>query len=257
MPTKIAVTHPGKQGDALYALPTLRALCELNGCQADFYTSEYCAPLKGLFEYQDAIDHFYVAPNYVIERMDMGVQPAYVPVDASLYACVYQLGYRGTPDCPLPEFIARSVGAVKLGGMQVTYQSPPSNPRWDLEREKDYLVLAPRGQTSYTDLFKALIEQAPMRVVLVGGRGDSTPFLGLHNMTDLTGWGYLEVAYVLSRAQAFVGLMSSQLALANGFPIPRIVPHDGIHWDMRHVVQSPLNHYLVNPNLQDILAQLP
>jgi hypothetical protein len=239
---KIACTHPGKHGDCLYALPAVKALAELHNCQVDFYTSSYCAPLKRLFEYQPYIDGFYVAPNYVIERMDMGVQPAYVPVDGSLYAKVYQLGFRRVPDTAIHEFIGQEAG-VAVG--DITYETPEIT-----DLGEPYIVLAPRGETSYRPLFQELVNQSAIPVCCVGGQGDAAPFYGVH---DLTGWDYLETASAISHASAFVGIMSSQLVLANGFPIPKIVPHDGRSWDMRHPVYSEKHHYLVQPTADDIL----
>ncbi len=252
MSNKIAVTHPGKQGDVIYTIPAIRSLCAKHGCKADFYTSEYCAPLKRLFEAQDCIDHFYVSPNYVLERMDMGAQPVYVPVDATCYDVVYQLGYRYVPDRPLPNFIAASAGVFAA---PIHYDIPASVEAWDQFRIQDYIVLAARGETSYLSMFREMVRIAPMRVVLIGAQSDGEPFRDL-DVEYWTGADYLDTAYVISKARAFVGLMSSQLTLANGFPIPRIAPHDGKSWDMRHVVQSEFNLYPVNPTAQEVLGMI-
>ena len=246
-PDRIAAAHPGKHGDCLYALPAVRALAQLHGCQVDFYTSEYCAPLKRLFEYQSYISGFYVAPNYVIERMDMGVQPFYVPVDGSLYSKVYQLGFRRVPDCSIPDFIGHEAG-VTVGA--VAYEVPDPKDDFWMTEEEDFIVIAPRGETSYKALFQEVIDRSPVPTLIVGGRGDAGPFGGA---SDMAGFDYLDTAAIISRAKAFVGIMSSQLALANGFPIPKIVPHDGRSWDMRHPIYSDLHHYLVQPSTDDIL----
>lgn len=250
----IAATHPGKHGDAIYALPTLKALAERFQTTVDFYTSDYCEPLRTLFEYQPFVGHFYVAPNYVVERMDMGVQPSYVPVDNRCYDKVYQLGYRGIPDRPLPDYIAHSVGLI---AGPVSYAVPDHLDYWDQFNLTDYIVLAPRGETSYKELFRQLIDRSPVPVVLVGGDTDEKPFWQHDNVESMTGSDYLDTAYVISKARAFIGLSSSQLCLANGFPIPRICPHDGIHWDERHWVRSEFNHYPVNPSVEDLLALIP
>lgn len=252
---KIAVTHPGKQGDAIYALPAIRALCAKHGVEsADFYTSSYCEPLRSLFQYQDCIANFYVAPNYVLERIDMGAQPFHVPVDASMYDAVYELGYRGTPDCPLPEFMARSVG-ISIG--DVKYNVPDQ-----IWFDRPYIVLAARGDTSYNQLFADVIEQCPITVMMIGAKGDDACVKQIQqgrfgkSGLDCTGWSYLDTASLISGAKAFVGLMSSQLCLANGFPIPKVVPHDGIHWDLRHIIASDHNFYPVNPSADQIMEML-
>lgn len=237
---KIAATHPGKHGDALYTLPTIRALAAEHG-KIDFYTSSYCEPLRSLFEAQECIGGFYVAPNYRIERMDMGVQPRYVPVDASLYDYVFQLGFDRVPDCAIPDFIARE---LNVNPAPIQYDVPDKERIW-----KDYIVLAPRASDDYTPLFQEIIDGAALDCMIVGGHGDGAK---LHGGVDYTETDYLNTAWLIKHAKAFVGLMSSQLVLANGFPIPRICPHDGKSWDMRHVVRSEYNHYLVKPSASEV-----
>jgi len=240
---KLAFTHPGKHGDAIYALPTIKKLCEMLQMQADFYTSEYCAPLKSLFEYQSYIDHFYVSPNYVIERMDMGVQPYYVPVDRSLYHKVWHLGFRFVPDEAIHKFIGHSVG-IEVD--DPCYEVPEIILPTD-----DYYVVAPRGETSYAQLFREVVRTDPNQFVIVGGSGDYIGW-GL----DYTGEDYLTTGAIIAKSKGFIGIMSSQLCLANGFNIPKVIPHDGHSWDLRHIITSPLHHYLVNPTAEDVLNAL-
>lgn len=239
---KVAFTHPGKHGDCIYALPTVKKLCEMLGTTADFYTSEYCAPLKPLFEYQSYIDHFYVSPNYVIERMDLGVQPYYVPVDRSLYYKVWHLGFRHVPDEAIHKFIGHSVG--------IEVDDPVYEvPGYGSALKMPYITISSRGETSYADLFREVIRSDPMRFVIVGGKGE---YLG--EGIDATGLDYLQTASIIGFSIGFIGIMSSQLCLANGFNIPKVIPHDGHSWDMNHVIYSDLHHYLVNPTKEQILG---
>src|SRR5690349_17441908 len=143
----IAFTHPGKVGDLLYSLPTAKAISEAKGEQGDFWTSEYCYPIvKRLLERQSYIRRCILSPTYIIEAMDMGVQPSRVPVDSTLYDTTYHFGFRNIPNSPLPEFIARSVGSTWNGKIEYEYD--------DLETlNEPYIVLAPRGETSYKNTF--------------------------------------------------------------------------------------------------------
>lgn len=93
----IAVSHPGKMGDALYALPTARLLYGIHGEKIDFYTSDYCAPLTNLIEYQSYINKVVIPADYKIERMDIGCQPWQMPIPAE-YTHIFQLGFRGVPN---------------------------------------------------------------------------------------------------------------------------------------------------------------
>lgn len=241
---KIACTHPGKMGDTLWSIPTIKKLCELLDCKADFYTSSYCAPLRRLFEAQPYIDKFIVPENYVIERMDIGVQPYRMPVDISLYEKVYHLGFRGVPDKAIPEFIAHSAGLGEIGPMELKC--------WDIYTlPVKYYVLAPRGETTYKKLFKEFAEISPHPVVVIGGKGD---YIGAG--IDKTGLDFLETASWIKQSSGFVGLMSSQLVMAHAFPVTKVVPHDGKSWDMRHVVHTDITHYLVKPSVHDIIRLL-
>src|SRR5215203_1438962 len=103
--TRIAACHPGKIGDALYTLPTLRYIYGVTGSKIDFYTSEYCEPMRSLLEYQPYINSFNIAPNYKVERMDMGCQPWYMPIEG--YDQVFQLGFQTVPDRAIHQFIAK------------------------------------------------------------------------------------------------------------------------------------------------------
>lgn len=238
----IAVTHPGKHGDAIYALPAARALARKYHTKVDFYTSLYCEPLRLLFENQSFIRHFIVSPEYVIERMDMGVQPPFVPVEDLDYQAVYHLGFRSVPDFSIPDYLCYMAG---VDPEPIDYESPKlSSPE-----PGTYVVLAPRGDTSYNAVFQEFVDRSPIPVYLVGGYGDNGV---VHSSHDMTGCDYYDTAALIGGAQAFVGLMSSQLALANGFPIPRIAPHDDKSWDMRHVVRSEWNQYPVLPSAPEL-----
>jgi len=252
MGKKLAFTHPGKMGDALYSLPAMRYITNYFNAQADFYTSQYCKPMKRLVEYQSFVDGFYMPDNYKVERMDMGVQPWYIPVDGSLYQVVFQLGFRQTPNCPLPRFIATTAGVGQNEPLEIKYECPlvPT-------LGEPYICLAPRGHTTFEPLFLDIIEKSPVKVVQIGGAGDEVGQIGGNDkVMDLCGLDMLETCSWLQNSVGFVGLMSAMLVLANGFDIPRVAPHDGKSWDMRHVVDTEYNFYPVNPSAEEVLAEL-
>lgn len=228
---RIACTHPGKIGDALYALPAIRWLCEKHGCQADFYTSEYCRPMEPLMRQQSCIADFIVPPDYSPDNCSCGVQPFQMPVRPG-YDMVYHLGFRTTPDRALPDFIAGWTGAPH--GLPIFYEFE----KRDTGLTSPYVVVAPRGDA----VFKEFIESCPFPVVQIGAKGEAVSSAGI----DRTGADLVETCNILAGARAFFGVMSSQLVLANGFPIPRVAYDFGRN-DMRHVVHSYRNHYPANP----------
>ena len=240
----IAVAHPGKIGDALYSLPTVRALCEHHNCMADFYTSEYCLPAKRFLEYQDCINEVIVPKDYKIEGFGMGIQPWEMPIPKGRYDAVYQCGFSSNPDKSLPDFIAQQHGLSKL---PIQYDFPAL----EIERATPYIILAPRGSTGWPHLFSEFIDLCPFDVVQVGGKGD---FIESNKETiNLTGMDFLETCQVISQAHCFVGVFSAMLVLANGFPIKKIVPTDGLRWEIKHAVQSEMNFYPLNPSASDLM----
>ena len=244
----IAITMPGKMGDALYALPLARLLYGINGEKIDFYTSDYCYPLKGLIEYQPYINECIIPADYKVERMDMGVQPWFMPVKDG-YTQVYHTGFQGVPDRAIHQYIALQAGYDMPLGISYEYPSLLLREDSKLVGIDNYICIAPRGETTYKQLFNEIAQNT--QTVIIGGKGDYTGY-GI----DMTGVSMLDTLSILSGAKGFVGLMSSQLVLANGFPYPKIAPHDGIHWDMRHVIQTVSNHYPINPSIQEVLALL-
>lgn len=251
----LAVSHPGKIGDALYALPTCRELAAQFGEKVDFYTSSYCEPMRELVEYQSYINRMVVPAHYVIERMDMGVQPWYMPIPEKEYTAIYQLGFKHVPDRALHQFMALDAGIDKP--LPIVYDYPEID-----DHRAQFYVIAPRGSSSYADLFYdvgiRLIERG-FGIAVIGGPRESIFHLdeishpAIH---DLTGIDMLSTVALLSKAKGFVGLMSSQLVLANGFDFPKVAPHDGVHWDMRHVVYSNTNYYPINPTADEVLTLL-
>ena len=238
----IAFTHPGKVGDLLYGLPTIKKICEVKNEIADFYTSSYCYPIvKKLLERQSYINNAYLSQTYVIEGMDMGVRPWRVPVDLSMYETVYHLGFRTAPNKALPAFIANSVGTDWNGKIEYEFDDLPT-------LDEPYIVIAPRGETSYKGLFLDIVRNSKYKTVIIGGYGD---YIG--EGINKCGLDLLATLPWIAKSKGFVGIMSSQLVLANGFDIPKISPHDGISWDMNHVIKSNTNFYPVNPTFKQVL----
>lgn len=243
----IACTHPGKIGDALYALPSMRWYAHKFGTQVDFYTSEHCRPLLKLVEYQSFVNKAYVAPNYVIQNKGQGVQPWRVPVDISLYQKVIHMGFRTFPDRPLHEFIAGQTG-VPTSEISVRYDYPNA-PTLD----EPYVVVAPKGRTTFTDTLLEFFSICPVKIVQVGAKGEELDYDGTVNKC---GEDMLDTLPWIAGSKGFVGFLSSQLVLAQGFLVPRVAVCPDRGWRRAHVPKTALNHYLINPTPQQILESL-
>ena len=237
----IAASHPGKIGDALYALPTIKSLAIKYNCKVDFYTSEYCRPLESLFRRQSYINDFIVMKNYRIENFMCGVQPWNMNVDQANYDKVFELGFCRHPDKCLSNFIAESV-QVEIADIEYEFDDCNSI-------EGEYVVLAARGDNCFLDFIK----KSPFKIVQIGGYGD---FIGLSNESlNKTGLSMLDVLPILKHCKAFVGQISSQLVLANAFDIPKIAVSDGSA-DGSHLIYSSNNFYTIGCNAEEIIYLL-
>jgi hypothetical protein len=244
---KYAVSHPGKIGDALFALPTMRKLYKDTGLKSDFYTSNYCLPLKKLFEYQSCVDQVIVPEEYVIHDMGCGVQPWEMPINATQYEKVYHLGFRNGPIGLLHIFEAQQVGIV--GVENPVYEYPDLPP----PIEGPYIVIASRGITTYEHVYKYLFEHSPIPVIQVGHAGETLS----GNSINLCGIDLLETCNVIAKSTSFVSIPSSNFVLATSFPhILKIGMHDGVHWNPTHFVQDKNTWFPILPSPEDVLKKI-
>jgi hypothetical protein len=246
---RIACSHPGKVGDALYSIPTIRLLARKLNCRVDFYTSSAVAIAVELFCNQECIDRVIIPPEYVIRRMDMGVQPWNMPIPENEYEAVFHLGFKRVPDCSLPIFIGKSIGIKPELLPPVYYDYEDLSHSINLP-EKFY-ILDTRGGTGYDDVLVEWSSQTKIPVILTGSPDNALPHFS--HCENYTGLPFHWTPYIMSKCAGFVGIHSSHLVLANGFGMPKVIPHDNKSWDMRHSMYSDSNHYLVNPTARDIL----
>lgn len=99
----ILCTFPGKFGDLLWALPTLRALARRTGEAVDLLTSADMASICPLISAQPYVGRCFADPQWVRVHTDTEdrIPPADHPA-ARRYAHVFHCGYRGWPQRPLP-----------------------------------------------------------------------------------------------------------------------------------------------------------
>ena len=258
----IALAHPGKLGDFLYSWPTARFLAHRHQCKVDFYTSDYCLPAKRFLRYQTWCNDVIVPADYKITDFGCGGQPWRMPVPEGKYEAVYQCGFSSTPTTAIHDWIRLQHGITQQ--LDIAYDVPELKSFSflradgvikidDLDALRPYVVMAPRGETSYKPVFQEFARLCPYLVIEVGGHGDA---VAREHAYDLGGLDFLETAAVISKAKAFVGIMSSMWVVASGFPIPNYGLHDGIHWDTRHFPLRPWNHYPINPTAQSLVEAI-
>jgi len=245
----ICCSHPGKIGDCLYTLPTVRELCRINNCKADFYTSECCRPIVNFLKQQECINDVIIPNNYIIEGYGCGTQPWNMPIPADEYSMIYQLGFKKVPDKSLPEFIAESAGLDRSIGKNLYYDIIDDN-----EKYEEYYVIAPRGRTSFHDCIVDISKELfnlDKRVYIIGGNGEFQeeykPFA-----IDKTGESYLKMIDTIAHCKAFIGILSSPLVVANGFSMKKYIPYNTA-WDMNHSVYKNETKYSINPSAKECL----
>lgn len=268
MSNLIACAMPGKKGDFIYSVPAAKYLAELYNCQVDYYTSPLCAGLKRLLEYQPYIRNLIVPEEFTEWWAGWGVQPwdmsRYINGD---YKYVFQFGYKNFPDRPLPEFALSENGILGINPPMIGIFDCPWLPVADYEVCKQqpdkhilnepYVVVASRGDLTQDKLgrttkdhFYDFAAKCPIRVVQIGGPGESWPW---GDSLDATCVDWLETCSWLRGARGFYGLISSQGGMAQSFDIPKVYIHNGGGWDMRHVVRTETSAYYVMPPAEQVL----
>jgi hypothetical protein len=105
---RILTTFPGKFGDLLWALPTVRALSEAYGVPVDLQIAGDYERIAGLIERQEYIDHVWADHTWAVQQTApiSPRTPPRLPDDSGFtgkaYDRVYHLGYKGWPSRPLP-----------------------------------------------------------------------------------------------------------------------------------------------------------
>ena len=242
----IAVSHPGKIGDALWALPTIKWLCEKHGCQADFFTSPYCAPMLSLVAYQPYIRTAQVMPGYVAVAYAPGVQPWDMGLSLDGYDAVYELGFRGHPRCDLGNYIASLVGAP--AELPVEYEFP----RGHVDVKAPYYVLAPRGDAMFSPLYTEFMNRSEIPVVQLGSAGEAIEGTSI----DRTGLSMLDTLAWIEGSEGYIGPASSHLVLANGFRVPKVVTLPGHGLETSNLRTRPGTSYIRAEKASDISRSL-
>jgi hypothetical protein len=132
-------TMPGRAGDILWALPTIRAISEHQGAPVDLLVAGEFESLLPLLEQQPYLgavlaDHAWGMDNWIDGggSLQQAWQP---PTDVSGWEAVYHLGYRGWPELPLPRWTHSML--VQYGWRDVDGPVPP------LDLDRPWITVEP------------------------------------------------------------------------------------------------------------------
>lgn len=211
-------TFPGKYGDILWSLPTVREISKLVGEKVDFCCMEQYKSLYPLLRAQPYINDVFELPEWIFWHSNYGDQPwnpqppAQARIDAK-YAKHFHLGYRSHPgktfgnvEMQLMDFIAMQAGVRISDPLHFLYAAP--------------LVLGPPHTIAYgfNDQY-ATLKASFLDAFREHMRG--------YNLIDVTKLPWLDAALAIERSQCFVGCRSASWVLANGLDKPMFIyePH--------------------------------
>lgn len=245
----ISVTHPGKIGDCLYALPTIRHIAQIHGQPVDFWTSQFCEPLRPLFEKQKCIKSFNISTKYKAENDGCGIQPWTLEPDKPCDK-LYELGLRNYPNTYLADYYPPIYGFTNCD-TTIKYDFETKKKFGDvLINENDFNIVVCCGRNEqlrpWFGAFLEMAEQLPIQIYQVGPESE---LLGPHQLknTKNLALNMYETVQMLSNANLYVGTLSANLVLANGFDIPKLILAEPNRWQPRHDLHTDKHHYLGLP----------
>lgn len=261
---RILATFPGKVGDILWALSTVRALSEAYDTPVDLQLSAaYGSGLAPLLIRQPYVGAVHLDEQWAVQ--DTAPMTPRIPPACADYGEVYHLGYEGWPHPTLAEDIYRRVGLRGVLDLDRPWITTTSTPRllngtrrvwvaWSEEwfelkvgiltliaarfPEVEFWWLRPVGgrysEAHHFHQVQAEEDEAPS---FVHGLGS--------NVTMLTA-GWVETALAAQACEVYLGCLSSQWVLANalGKDVIAVEPNPNRH----HPVfwrESPRNHLVL------------
>lgn len=233
-------TMPGRHGDLLWSLPTVRALAERDGASVDLLISEKYGSLHPLLDAQPYIGEVWVDDRWDVQEtapMTPRVPPGDWPIG---HDRIVHLGYESWPAPNLPQDIARRAGVeIDLRRPWITAKPLPD------AQHDPYPVVA--GWSDEWFELKVgvtyLVADHTLRPfpVLVAedsrwARETHGPAIG----TTASGWitDWLAAASFIRSAQVFLGCCSALHVLAVALGIPAVVMEPNPH--RHHPIFWPL-----------------
>ena len=246
---KVLATFPGKYGDSLWAMPTLRALSEGIGEPVDLLMTPKYDQLLPLYRQQPYIGRAEAWPTWQIQEVGPSPMTPWSPFEHTLhhealgiraaeYDHVVHLGYRTWPPLSLPHYV-----------YQIAQREYPTVPLAPLDLERPWIA-DPGGQNfspflvicGWTDehfelkvgLNRLLDRTLDLDVLVPEGSRWATEGWP----ADRTRATWVETARAIAQCQLFVGDCSALhvLAVALGRPCvimePSLARHNPIFWPL-------------------------
>ena len=105
MAPRILCTFPGRYGDLLWALPTVRAISQFHEQPVELCIAGEFESLLPLLEQQEYLADVFAVDHWAMTPTENWWIPPTIGQWEDRYDRVYHLGYRGWPDAPLPKYV--------------------------------------------------------------------------------------------------------------------------------------------------------
>lgn len=233
---KILATHPGRYGDILWALPTIRALCYTHQASIDLLLSpRYSdASFCRLLERQLYVGKVLVANDWEI-RETAPITPREPDSLPSGYDHIVHLGYQGWPRQTLPFEIYRSAGEQAPLDWPLNLQTPWLAPPYQLPTTRIAAGFSDEHFELKFGLYwllreHFLTEENLTERVIVNVSGGPR----WSSETCIAKKDWESVASFIAPAQVFVGCCSALHVLACGLgtPVVCVEPAPARHHDI-------------------------
>jgi len=226
---KVLITHPGKFGDLIYALPAVIELQKFFNREVHFQISEYCRPLKKLLEVQPYINKVFINENYKIEKISPGCQPWKMP-EPKGYDKIFHLGIR-----PYREVVHLIEAPFEILKDEYNIDLPLNKDQRYLfleKKHKDYISFNMYGESfaplNYftlhflTDLWHDILKSVDEKCIAVSGISEISKYK-MFDVELICPVDFYETAQIINDSRCFVGLQSACAAVANGLKVPRVI----------------------------------
>lgn len=246
---KISVSHPGRLGDALYCLPTVRHLSKIFDTKIDFWTSNYCKPLVNLLKKQTYINEVFINEQYIAHHHNCGTQPSILEC-LGKYDKIFHLGIREYPQCRLVDYYP-TIHGFTMVDTTIKYDFPPL-----VGGSKDRIIVCPGRNTVFKPLLTELMTSLADEYNPVYQIGPKEECISIDSPSVLTyNVDMLETLSYMSDAKLFIGTLSANLVLANGFPdLKKVILCEPERWCPRHDIHTVNHHYIVPSSLEQVLS---
>lgn len=238
---RVLCSMPGKLGDIMWALPTVREIARQVGEPVDLVIGAPYSSLLELLKLQPYIRLAWAEENWqVLNTAPMTPRECPLQEDQRrFYDKVYHLGYEGWPEKELP--IETFYRALQQGAFQ-------DNASAGLRANDPWITLPPIHQPSRQDIYLGwsdewfelkfglcvlLQSNFPDQDFLMrqpqGSRWMSEGNVATEPDEPIVGAGWLGTAKALSSCKLYVGCLSAQWVLANALGVPCCVVEPNPH----------------------------